>query len=83
MTRSRGSGGQCDDLRLFVWCREGRKCLEQRLQDQSDRLPAARGAAVYADVRGVCRNSVCGPGCAEIVVLAGGDIVHTPPIKAV
>src|SRR4029077_8057862 len=26
----------------------------------------------------VCRNAVCGPGCAEIVVRADGDIAHTP-----
>src|SRR5271169_3773708 len=31
----------------------------------------------------VCRNSVCGPGCAEIVVRADGDIAHARPESVV
>src|ERR1700737_123920 len=31
----------------------------------------------------VWRNAVCGPGCAEIVVLGDGDIGHPPPAEAV
>src|ERR1700730_13048309 len=32
----------------------------------------------------VWRNAVCGPGCAEIVVLGDGDIIgHPPPAEAV
>src|ERR1700746_288191 len=31
----------------------------------------------------VWRNAVCGPGCAEIVVLGDGDIIgHQPPAEA-
>src|SRR5439155_19595385 len=30
----------------------------------------------------VWRNAVCGPGCAEIVVLGDGDIGHPPPAEA-
>jgi hypothetical protein len=31
----------------------------------------------------VWRNAVCGPGCAEIVVLGDGDIGHPPSAEAV
>src|SRR6266403_4699070 len=32
---------------------------------------------------GVRRNSICGPGCAEIVTVDAGDIRHTPAAEAV
>jgi hypothetical protein len=48
--------------------------MAQRLQDQSDRLPATRRPVIDADVGTAARNAVCGPGCAAIFSANGNAI---------
>ena len=44
--------------RLKPWSGDDPADVAQRLQNQSDRLPTTRRAAIYADVSRVRRNSV-------------------------